>query len=438
MTTISPTCVSMYDFLYQDIQPLTSLLADTATLSLPQTRIAVNSGIQAILAALLAYQQRHQAQAVNKKLFSRAAVKELRQYNAMNFATLSATLYHRQDVTETLFIDSTRVNKACDYIADQVDASAAQIKVLLGTLTIIVLRELAILTEYSQLDNEELDKWFALQPQFLTKQRFAADSAASINSHADTQVLTNARSPTKPADSELSKAANPEALSAKVAETEITDTEMTNAESANSEQTDSQALDIRPPAFDPYWYELTKFAPNLAASGQDMQQATSNYLKVIGRSPENVQQGRHNDLLVFTQMPNISVPHQRWLLQLAKISDIYLNRRRLRIASEPINPPSAPLVSLALIGGNSDNTPATTSETPIEYEPAAPLWKNPVILIIVLVIGALSALAALKYQSQQSSGAITATEAVIEHDKAEEREQQDVAIVKVDDEEDAK
>jgi hypothetical protein len=47
-------------------------------------------------------------------------------------------------------------------------------------------------------------------------------------------------------------------------------------------------------------------------------------------------------------------------------------------------------------------------------------------------------LAALKYQSQQSSGAITATEAVIEHDKAEEREQQDVAIVKVDDEEDAK
>ena len=189
MTTISPTRVSMYDFLYQDIQPLTSLLADTATLSLPQTRIAVNSGIQAILAALLAYQQRHQAQAVNKKLFSRAAVKELRQYNAMNFATLSATLYHRQDVTETLFIDSTRVNKACDYIADQVDASAAQVKVLLGTLTIIVLRELAILTEYSQLDNEELDKWFDLQPQFLTKQRFAADSVASINSHADTQVL---------------------------------------------------------------------------------------------------------------------------------------------------------------------------------------------------------------------------------------------------------
>ena len=91
-----------------------------------------------------------------------------------------------------------------------------------------------------------------------------------------------------------------------------------------------------------------------------------------------------------------------------------------------------------MIGGNSDNTPATTSETPIEYEPAAPLWKNPVILIIVLVIGALSALAALKYQSQQSSGAITATEAVIEHDKAEEREQQDIAIVKVDDEEDVK
>lgn len=428
MTTISPTRVSMYDFLYQDIQPLTSLLADTATLSLPQTRIAINSSVQAILAALLAYQQRHQAQAVSKKLFSRAAVKELRQYNAMNFATLSATLYHRHDVTETLFIDSTRVNKACDYIASQIDGSTAQVKTLLGTLTIIVLRELAILTEYSQLDNEELDKWFDLQPQFLTKQRFAADSAASSETNVNIQASSKEMAPTKPTNNELDTTANPQALS----------TEATDANIADIEQADSQALDIRPPAFDAYWYELMKFKPNLAASGQDMQQATSNYLKVIGRSPENIQQGRHNDLLIFTQMPNISVPHQRWLLQLAKISDIYLNRRRLRIASEPINPPSAPLVSLALIGGNSDNTPATTSETPIEYEPAAPLWKNPVILIIVLVIGALSALATLKYQSQKSSGAITATEAVIEHDKAEEREQQDVAIVKVDDEEDAK
>ncbi|MGM8886599.1 hypothetical protein ACS8FD_11715 [Psychrobacter sp. 1U2] len=414
MTTISPTRVSMYDFLYQDIQPLTSLLADTATLSLPQTRIAVNSSVQAILAALLAYQQRYQAQAVNKKLFSRAAVKELRQYNAMNFATLSATLYHRHDVTETLFIDSTRVNQACDYIAGQIDASAAQVKILLGTLTIIVLRELAILTEYSQLDNEELEKWFALQPQFLTKQRFAADSADSSKDMI----------PTKLKDNELHTTANSQALSCEATDTEI----------ASTEQVNTEALDIRPPAFDPYWYELTKFTPNLHASAQDMQQATSNYLRVIGRSPENIQQGRHNDLLVFTQMPSISVPHQRWLLQLAKISDIYLNRQRLRIASEPIDPPTAPLVSLALIGGNSDNTPTTTSETPIEYEPTAPLWKNPVILIIILVIGALSALATLKYQTQKSSGTITATEAVIEHDQAEEREQQDVAIVKVDDE----
>ena len=101
--------------LYQDIQPLTSLLADTATLSLPQTRIAVNSGIQAIL-TFVSLPAAPPAQAVNQKLFSRAAVKELRQYNAMNFATLSATLYHRQDVTETLFIDSTRVNKACELL----------------------------------------------------------------------------------------------------------------------------------------------------------------------------------------------------------------------------------------------------------------------------------------------------------------------------------
>ena len=62
------------------------------------------------------------------------------------------------------------------------------------------------------------------------------------------------------------------------------------------------------------------------------------------------------------------------------------------------------------------------------------LWKNPVILIIILVIGVLGALAALKYQSQKSDGLILATEEVLEQDAIEERQQQDVAIVMVDDE----
>lgn len=92
MTTISPTRVSMYDFLYQDTQPMVSLLADAAQLSLPQTRLALSASLQAIVGALLAYQQRHQGQTVNKKLFNRGAVKELRQHNSMNFATINATL----------------------------------------------------------------------------------------------------------------------------------------------------------------------------------------------------------------------------------------------------------------------------------------------------------------------------------------------------------
>ncbi|MDN5733869.1 MAG: hypothetical protein L0H09_06285, partial [Psychrobacter sp.] len=168
---------------------------------------------------------------------------------------------------------------------------------------------------------------------------------------------------------------------------------------------------------------------------QDMQLATGNYLKAIGRSPDNVQQGRHNDMLVFAQMPAVALPHQRWLLQLAKISDIYLSRNRLRITSEPANPPKPPLVSLGLIGGNNDNTPATISEKPIEYDAATPLWKNPVILLIVTVIGVLGALAMLKYQNQKSDGMVLATEEVIEQDRLKERQQQDVAIVRVDDDE---
>ncbi|HBD02985.1 MAG TPA: hypothetical protein DC010_01600, partial [Psychrobacter sp.] len=92
-------------------------------------------------------------------------------------------------------------------------------------------------------------------------------------------------------------------------------------------------------------------------------------------------------------------------------------------------------VSLGLIGGNNDNTPATTSEKPIEYDASTPLWKNPVILIIILVIGVLGALATLKYQSQKSDGVVLATEEILAQDITDERQQQDVAIVRVDDEE---
>ncbi|PLT22605.1 hypothetical protein [Psychrobacter sp. MES7-P7E] len=412
MTTISPTRVSMYDFLYHDTQPMLSLLADAAQLSLPQARLGMDASLQAIVSALLAYQQRHQGQAVSKKLFGRSAVKELRQYNSMNFATISATLYHRHDAADAVFSDNARVIKASEHIAEKIDASMQQAQTLLTSLCVIVLRELAILTEYSQLDSDEINKWFALQPQFLSAARFSPEHTHTLSAETES-------------NSDL-----PEST------TEAVEAIENNSES-NAERTllNAEQLSSTPPSFDPYWYELTGFKPENYEPVQDMQMATGNYLKAIGRSPDNLQQGRHNDMLVFTEMHAVALPHQRWLLQLAKISDIYLSRNRLRVNSEPANPPKPPLVSLGLIGGNNDNTPTTTSEKPIEYEASTPLWKNPVILIIILVVGVLGALATLKYQSQKSDGAILATEEVLEQDAIDERQQQDVAIVMVDEDE---
>ena len=415
MTTISPTRVSMYDSLYQDTKPMVSLLADVAKLSLPQARLAMDASLQAIISALLAYQQHNDGQAVSKKLFTRTAVKELRRYNSMNFSTINATLYYRQEVADAIFHENARVIKASDYIAERIEATSPQVQILLTSLCVIVLRELAILAEYSQLDNEELDKWFALQPQFLSVERFVANkptSAKLAESNENEATTTSTEAALQPD------------LKTEVKNT----TERTLLSTAQLADT--------PPAFDPYWHELTTFKTENHELVQDMQLATGNYLKVIGRSPANAQQGKYNDLLVFAEMSAISLPHQRWLLQLAKISEIYLQRNRLRITSEPASAPKPPLVSLGLIGGNNDNTPTTTSEKPIEYDAPIPLWKNPVILIIIAVIGVLGGLAALKYQSQKSDGIKLATEEVIEQDLIKERQQQDVAIVMVDDDED--
>ena len=411
MTTISPTRVSMYDFLYQDTIPMVSLLADAAKLSLPQARLAMDASLQAIISALLAYQQRYDGQSVSKKLFGRGAVKELRQYNSMNFATISATLYHRHDAADAIFSDNARVIKASDRIASQIDATTQQVQILLTSLCVVVLRELAILAEYSQLDNNEINKWFALQPQFLSLARFAASEPEALSA-------------------ELSNKNN-EAPAIAAENTVDTGTESPSEVGLLS----TEQLSSNPPPFDHYWYELTAFKPENYEPVQDMQMATGNYLKAIGRSPDNLQQGRHNDMLVFAEMHDIALPHQRWLLQLAKISDIYLSRNRLRVNSEPATPPKPPLVSLGLISGNSDNTPTTISEKPIEYEATTPLWKNPVIIIIILVISILGGLATLKYQMQKSDGAMLATEEVLLEQKTlEERQQQDVAIVMVDDE----
>lgn len=421
MITISPTRVSMYDFLYQDTKPMVSLLADAAQLSLPQTRIAMNASLQAIVSALLAYQQRYKGQAVAKKLFTRSAIKELRQYNSMNLVTLKATLYYRQEVTNALFNDSDRIIQASEYIASQIDAEAAKVQVLLTTLCVIALRELAILADYSQLDYDELDKWFALQPQFLSTERFISNDTLN-KTDTDNTSLDETQSAAIESNDDGSHEATKDAID--------------NQVSADNQAYLNSSFEDTPPPFEPLWYELTKFRVEQVEPVQDMQQATSNYLKVIGRARENAQKGQHDDMLVFAQMHAIALPHQRWLLQLAKISDIYLSRNRLRITSEPESPPTRPLVSLGFIDINKEDTPATPSETPIEYDKPPPLWKNPVILITLLVIAVLGALAMLKYQMQQSNGLVSATEAVAEHDSKEERKQQDVAIVRINEDED--
>lgn len=426
MTTISPTRVSMYDFLYQDTLPTLSLLADAAQLSLPQTRLAATASLQAIISALLAYQQRNQTQTISKKLFDRSAIKELRQYNALNFATMKTILYHRSDIANDIFGNSTTVTTASDYIASQINASTAQAQILLTALGVIVLRELAILADYSQLNEDELNQWFYLQPQFLSKARFTNIQYINMldeRIHADDESLIDINTDAKQsAKSELvDKESNDEEDFAK---TNITDIR----------SKDNIAKVILPP-FDPYWHELNQFVLADKDSVVGLQQATPNYLQAIGRAPENVQVGHHNDMLVFAPMSAIDLPHQRWLLQLAKIADIYLSRQRLRITSEPDKPPKRPLVNLGLIADykNKASAPTSKDNTAIKHDKdkPLPLWKNPAILILIVVIGSLSALAAIKYQMQKSSGAVPATKTVLEQEHAKEVIEQNEAEEKI-------
>lgn len=400
----------MYDFLYQDIQPSVSLLADIAQLSLPQTRLALSASLQAIISALLAYQQRHKGQVLSKKLFERGAIKELRQYHSMNFETLSATLYLRNDIADSVFGNMETVIKVSQRIAEQVDTTAARIKTLLTSLSVLVLRELAILADYSQLDHDELDKWFALQPQFLSAARFATNQYITI-----------------PNDNKLNVDDKNTITDKKYIDVDNISLKDSNTEDTSIVEETARNVSITKiilPPFDPYWYELTQFTPVDDASGKALQQATPNYLQAIGRSAENAREGHHDDRLVFAPMPAIALPHQRWLLQLAKIADIYLSRNRLRITSEPDSPPIRPLVSLGLIADSNDNTPTLANKISVKLDEPVPLWKNPVILIIIVVIGSLSALATLKYQAQKSQGTIPATETVLEQDQAKQIKKQ--------------
>ena len=85
MTALLPTRVSVYDFLFEDTLPIDALFADIGNISIPQARLLIQNGTQAITSALMAYNQKQGPEAILKKLLTRSLVKELRKYNAFNF-----------------------------------------------------------------------------------------------------------------------------------------------------------------------------------------------------------------------------------------------------------------------------------------------------------------------------------------------------------------
>jgi|26BtaG_2_1085354.scaffolds.fasta_scaffold08366_2 hypothetical protein len=416
MKLISPTRVSIYDFTYTDTLPLTPLLADISHLSLPQAQRGLTASLQALLSALLSYQARHGGTAVLKKLFSRSGIKDLRQYNSMNFVTLSIALNYRQAVADALFPDSRTLSAAVDYIAADIQAAPEHVYTLLTTLSVIFLRELAILADYAQLDSEDVGDWLQLQPQFLAPARFnptnndpASQFATIAQQNAAWENHDNKtnRDTSEELDAVTSLQDNhPVTSNASDNKDDNEPNPLLNPKIAQ----DLAAMDaiVAPPPFDPYWYEITRYSPAPIVLTEGNDDAVPHYAKIIGRSIDNADQSLHDDLLAFGPMGAVSLPHQRWLLQLAKISDIYLSRQRLKIASEPKSPPSRPFVSLSMLGASPTIATPTIDKpgtAPLAPAKAKPLWKDPVILIICLVIGVLGGLAMLKYQSKQADKA---------------------------------
>lgn len=397
MKLISPTRVSIYDFMYTDTLPLTPLLADISHLSLPQSKRALTASLQALLSALLSYQARHGGTTVLKKLFSRSGIKDLRQYNSMNFVTMSIALNYRQAVADAIFLDARSLAAAVDYIAADIQAKPEQVHTLLTTLSVIFLRELAILADYAQLDSEDVSEWLQLQPQFLSAARFDPvnnDPALELATLTQQNQAWDKQNNNTTNNTNNNTAATSDNHPKQILNQEIVQ--------------DLAAMDaiIAPPPFDRHWYEITHYSPAPIVITESNDDGVPHYAKIIGRSVDNADQSLHDDLLAFGPMGAVSLPHQRWLLQLAKISDIYLSRQRLRIASEPKSPPSRPFVSLSMLGVTptvATPTDEMASKATLVPPKAKPLWKDPVILLIFIVIGGLGALAMLKYQSKQAN-----------------------------------
>lgn len=360
MTALLPTRVSIYDFLFEDTQPIDAVLADMGNISLPQARIIIENGIQAITSSLLAYNQVEGPDAVLKKLLNRTQVKELRKHNAFNFRTMKTAMQYAQNSLEALFVSTDVQKSVTKRLSDLAQLPTQKTRTLLGALSLLCIRELAILADFAQLDANELDQWLRQQPQFLRLER--TTSRLSLDDGA--------------CDNEIFAA----------------------------------------PTFDPIWLELT----NCKLPAQQPQQESvqmPHYAKVIGRTqapnngttslPKNndqliVDTQNNSDILTFCSIDSVTLPYQRWLLQLAKISDIYLSRNRLKIAPEPVQPPSRPFVSFGFMDKKFDDSSPATTKSASDSTDNQPFWKNPVLILLVLVLGTLTLMAVGKYQYKKS------------------------------------
>ncbi|WP_019672004.1 hypothetical protein [Psychrobacter lutiphocae] len=365
MTALLPTRVSLYDFLYEDTQPIDAVFADTGRISLPQARLIIEHGIQAIISALLAYHQNYGAEAVLKKLLCRSQIKELRKHNAFNFNTMQTAILNGQAIFDTLFTTNDVQKAICKKLGQVSNLSAAKVRPLLSALSLLCLREIAILTDFAQLDATELDAWFRQQPQFL---------------HLDRKIANL---------------------------------------TLNDNICDANAYSM--PTFDTSWCQLTNYDLPQQATQIISAEQMPHYAKVIGRTTQNsktssgnkadiatdngqliIDKDNNSDILTFCAMDNILLPYQRWMLQLAKISDIYLSRNRLKIAPEPAQPPSRPLVSFGFLD-RDHVVDDTKSASNISNKDKLPFWKNPVVILLVIIIGALSLLAIGKYHYKKAN-----------------------------------
>ena len=369
MTALLPTRVSLYDFLFEDTLPIDAIFADIGNVSIPQARVLIQNGIQAIISGLMAYNQQHGGEAVLKKLLSRSQIKELRKYNAFNLKTMNATHQNGNAINDTLF-GSTEIQKLiCQKLAEQTQLTSSQVRPLFGALSLICLREIAILADYAQLDAQEVDCWFGLQPQFFELNRIEINKLDE-RGNANNKLLAG----------EL-------------------------------------------PNFDTNWHQITGYKQPAITSSNPAEQIP-HYAKVIGRNHQTplahslsadnsqliVDNANNSDVLTFGAMSNINLPYQRWLLQLAKISDIYLSRKRLKVSPEPVQPPSRPFVNFGFLDTNNIKQNQNVSSSLDSEQGSIPFWRNPVLILLVLVIGGLSLMAVGKYQYKKSKAIDTPVE----------------------------